>query len=64
VPRAFGIERRQTRDAVRMFFKAGMHRPHQHAVFKLGEAEIKRGEQRRVAHSLFQAIFIMWSDEF
>jgi hypothetical protein len=39
-----GVEGRQSLCTVGMFFQPGVHGPHQHAVFQLGEPQVERGE--------------------
>ena len=56
---ALGVERRQTLRAVGILLKPGVHRTHQHTVFKLGKTQIERGEQRRIAHKNVQYVKLL-----
>ena len=47
--RALGVESRHFLEALRGLFQAGVHGPHQHAVFQRGKAQVQRCQQVRVS---------------
>ena len=53
---ALGEIRGELVEVACVVLEAGVHRAHQHAVGQGNEAEVERGEQRRVAHGVYLAI--------